>query len=114
MLLLAVLLHAYPVGAQAQPKTRQPAGIAVEAWITTGDRSSLLARDTMIAFGGPSTAVAVIDVDSETRYQEMVGFGAAITDSSAWLMQKRMNVRQRNALLEDLFGPAPGIGLSFT
>lgn len=114
MLLLAVLLHAYPFGAVAQAKTRQPAGIAVEAWVTTGDRSRLLARDTGIAFGGTATAADVIDVDSDTRYQEMVGFGAAITDSSAWLIQNRLNDKQRRALLKELFGPAPGIGLSFT
>jgi hypothetical protein len=35
----------------------------------------------------------------------MVGFGAAITDASAWLIQTRMNAVQRAALMLELFGP---------
>lgn len=114
VLLLAGVLPGWLCGAMARPKALRPAGIAVQAWVTTGDRSRLLAREANLAFGDQPAAAAVIDVDSETRYQEMVGFGAALTDSSAWLMQKRLNARQRRALLKDLFGPSPGIGLSFT
>jgi len=38
----------------------------------------------------------------------------AITDASAWLIQNRLSVSQREALLQELFGPSPGLGLSFT
>ena len=45
----------------------------------------------------------------------MVGFGAAITDSSAWLISNRLKATQRSALLKELFGRRHGgIGLSFT
>jgi glucosylceramidase len=44
----------------------------------------------------------------------MVGFGAAITDASAWLIQNKLNEQQRSALLNELFGKAPGAGFSFT
>jgi glucosylceramidase len=56
----------------------------------------------------------IITVDESTAYQEMVGFGAAITDASAWLIQNRLTAAQREALLQELFGPSPGLGLSFT
>ncbi|MCX7175909.1 MAG: glycosyl hydrolase [Proteobacteria bacterium] len=112
ILLSAGFLTASPYGAMAQ--NLRPAQIAVGAWVTTGDRSRLLARVTDLAFASQASGSNVIDVDSDTRYQEMVGFGAAITDSSAWLIQHRMNPQQRRALLQDLFGPSPGIGLSFT
>jgi len=46
-------------------------------------------------------------------YQEMVGFGAAITDASASLINGLPPPR-REALLRDLFDPDSGIGLSFT
>jgi glucosylceramidase len=70
----------------------------------------LLARDTDLVFGTAAVVASNIDVDATTRYQTMVGFGAAITDASAWVMQYDMS----SALLADLFGASPGIGLSFT
>jgi len=87
---------------------------AVQAWITTGDQSKLLARGPDTAFGRAGTDAIVIDVDPAQRYQEMVGFGAAITDASAWLIRNRMAAPQRDTLMRELFGPAPGLGLSFT
>jgi glucosylceramidase len=55
-----------------------------------------------------------IEVDAAITYQEMIGFGAAITDASAWLIQTKLSPAQREALLQDLFGRTTGIGLSFT
>lgn len=86
---------------------------AVEVWLTTPDRSALLAEQPSLRFE-PGNAPAAIAVDPATRYQKMVGFGAAITDASAWLIQRKMAPAQRRALLRDLFGRNPGIGLSFT
>jgi glucosylceramidase len=45
-------------------------------------------------------------------YQEMVGFGAAMTDASAYLIQRKLGA-QHDAILHELFGRNPGIGLSF-
>ncbi|WP_447725746.1 glycoside hydrolase family 30 protein [Sphingomonas koreensis] len=86
----------------------------VELWLTLPDQSALLARQPSLRFGAGRGAGTVITVDSEQRYQRMVGFGAAITDASAYLIQQRMNSAQREALLRELFGPAPGIGFAFT
>ncbi len=91
-----------------------PAGATVQAWVTTADQSRLLARDTDQSFGSAALAASNIDVDAAVRYQSMVGFGAAITDSAAWVLQNDMNSAQRSALLAELFGASPGIGLSFT
>jgi glucosylceramidase len=87
---------------------------SVQAWVTTGDKTKLLARGQDVIFGKGVPLPLNIDIDADTRYQEMVGFGAAITDASAWLIQNRMNPTQRLALMQEMFGPAPGIGLSFT
>ena len=44
----------------------------------------------------------------------MLGFGASITDASAWLIQQRMSPAQREALLRELFGrDGDGIGFDF-
>ena len=94
----------------------QGSGPAAQVWLTTGTASKLLSRETEAHFdtGTPPASLPTIVVDEATTYQEMVGFGAAITDASAWLIQNRLSTAQRDALLQELFGPSPGIGLSFT
>ena len=66
----------------------------------------------MAIVSGPIQAPVVIDVDEGTSYQEMIGFGAAMTDASAYLIQNKLGSR-RDAILRELFGRNPGIGLSF-
>jgi glucosylceramidase len=85
----------------------------VQVWLSTADKSKLLSHEKSLAFSPAKHGTPVIAVDRATRYQEMVGFGAAITDSSAWLITNKMNPAQRDALMQDLFG-AQGLGLSFT
>ena len=90
-------------------------GPAVQAWLTTASGGKLLSQEPDIHFAsGGAASPTTITVDEGTTYQEIVGFGAAITDASAWLLQNRMTTPQREALLQELFGRNPGIGLSFT
>jgi glucosylceramidase len=83
-------------------------GAEVAAWITTSDQTRLLDRDRPLAFADRPALTAVIDVDPSRRYQAMVGFGAAMTDASAWLIRHRLNDVQRQALLQELFGRGEG------
>jgi glucosylceramidase len=57
--------------------------------------------------GNPNT----VTVDPTIRYQRMVGFGAAMTDSSAQLLMA-LPAGPRNALFDELFLPR-NLGLSF-
>ena len=104
---LAALSVAFP--AAAAPK--------LQAWVTTGDKSQLLAAQPPSGVV-PANAVdglPVIAVDPSERHQSIVGFGAAITDASAWLIQNKLSPAQRDALLRELFGRANGgLGFSFT
>lgn len=85
----------------------------VQAWITTGDQTRLLSREPTIRTStGSDTTSTVITVDAGTTYQTMVGFGAAMTDASAYLIETKLDATQRGALMQDLFGRQPGIGLS--
>ena len=88
--------------------------VSVQVWLTTADQNRLLAREPDRELRSQAPLAARIDVDPETRYQEMVGFGASITDASAWLIRTRLNETQRAALLQELFGRDGGLGLSFT
>src|SRR5256886_13820662 len=102
--------------ADAPPAPRPPQGPAAQVWLTTATGSKLLSRESDVHFdsGAPPATLLRVVVDEGTTYQEVVGFGAAITDASAWLIQNRLSTAQRDALLQELFGPSPGIGLSFT
>ena len=88
---------------------------SVDVYVTTADAARLLAREDNLRFRSPAhdTSVATITVDERRAYQEMIGFGAALTDASAWLIQHRLAPAQRDSLLRDLFGPDPGAGFSF-
>lgn len=92
---------------------RDPAP-AVQVWATTSDRSYALTALPAATTGEASTSDVPIAIDPGRRYQEILGFGAAVTDSSAWLIQRRMRAKQRDALLRELFGRDGGIGLGFT
>jgi glucosylceramidase len=87
-------------------------GVA-QAWLTTADQTQLLSRQPDIAIlSGSDQSPVAIDVDEGTSYQEMIGFGAAMTDASAYLIQSKLGPR-RDAILHELFGRNPGLGLSF-
>jgi glucosylceramidase len=86
---------------------------AVEVFVTTGDRAKLLSREADVRFTQLPSTVSTIDVDEAVRFQEIVGFGASLTDASAWLIQHKLTPERREALLQELFGREPGLGFSF-
>ena len=114
----ALLLGGCNGGSPSAPPqpTPSPQGAVVEAYVTTGDQARLLTRDQDVPLrtlpqGSP---LPTITVDDARRYQSIVGWGAGMTDASAYLIQRRMSEAQREALLQELFGRGVGgIGLSF-
>ena len=54
----------------------------------------------------------VVTLNESNRLQTMDGFGASLTDSSAWLLNNALTESQRTHLVNDLFSPTNGIGLS--
>ncbi len=104
---LAVTLAA-SLPAAAAPKLR--------SWITTGDKSQLLSAQASVSAVSANevAGLPVVVVDPKERHQVMVGFGAAITDASAWLIQTKLSPSQRDALLRELYGRGEGgLGFSF-
>ncbi|MCM8731005.1 glycoside hydrolase family 30 beta sandwich domain-containing protein [Hephaestia sp. GCM10023244] len=87
---------------------------SVSVWLTTPDQAALLAAQPPLEWQEGAATGAGVTVDATTRFQPIVGFGAAISDASAYLIQRKLDPAQRAALLGDLFGPAPGLSLSFT
>jgi glucosylceramidase len=54
-----------------------------------------------------------LTINAAVSYQEIDGFGASLTDSSAWLIYVFLNPSERQAVLTNLFDPDEGIGLSY-
>ena len=98
------------------PKPPEPVGEvigSVEAWTTTGSRAKLLSQqDDIDIFNVTDTQNPVITINSSERYQEIEGFGAALTGSSAYLING-MDSSSKSSLLNELFDPEDGIGLSY-
>lgn len=53
-----------------------------------------------------------VKLDDQHTFQEMDGFGASFTDSSAYLIHQKLSEEQREELMIRLFHPRDGIGLS--
>ena len=94
---------------------KQPAEIGkAQVWVTTGDQSKLLTKESDISITEITNAsFPTITIDDSQKLQEIEGFGAALTGSSAYLINQKMNNSQRTALLQDLFDPVNGIGISY-
>ena len=65
-----------------------------------------------LRFGSFRIPALTIEVDDSIKYQQIDGFGASLTDSSAWLISQKLTETQRTQLLEMLFDPKKGIGLN--
>lgn len=70
----------------------------------------LLSALSLEVLAGPEVLVTL---DETKAYQEIEGFGASLTDSSAELIRDSLTGLQRTNLFQLLFSPANGIGLSF-
>lgn len=82
----------------------------VHVWQTTGNEVHLLDQQASVDFSREIGDFTIV-LDTTTTYQAMDGFGAALTGSSAYLINK-LSAPARAALLTDLFDPEKGIGLN--
>src|SRR5579871_1654630 len=88
-------------------------GETISVWLTTPDKTNLLASQGALSFSSGGSNANAITINDEQTYQKMIGFGASLTDSSAWLISNKMSRQQRDQLMSDLFSPTNGIGLNF-
>ena len=96
----------------ASPEPLQPAsapaaaalaaGDTVAVWMTTGNKSALLARQPTLTFASGTNKNPTITVNGATTFQTIDGFGYTLTGGSA-IVINRMPATQRDALLRELF-----------
>lgn len=96
---------AAPATAAASPAGPVSARTVVHVWTTTTSGSDTLARQLArepdVTFGAQTSQQPRIAVNPGTRYQPIRGFGAALTDSSAYLID---HSPERAQIMDDLFG----------
>ena len=112
-------LTALSMGFAATPAVVQPAqaaastsGTSVQVWLTDVGSNQWVASQPDVTFQTQQTSNPLtIKVDGGVKYQKITGFGAALTDSSAYLINK-LPTSTRNTLMQNLFSPSSGIDLS--
>jgi glucosylceramidase len=112
-LLVALLAGALVLSACGSSRRRSPNAPVVEVVQTSHDLAQHLTRLADLHLRAGSThGLPVIRVDDSARYQQMVGIGAALTDTSAWLLYDELPSGTRDEVMSNLFGPS-GIRLSY-
>jgi len=76
------------------------------------ERRAILEEQPAISFGVQRAPELTISINDAVRYQSIDGFGASLTDSSAWLLWSKLTEAQRKEALVQLFDSRKGIGLS--
>lgn len=85
-----------------------------QVWLTRGDKIKLLSQEGELSIRSTvPDEWPLLTVDTTILFQEVDGYGAALTGSSAYLLNKVMTTAQRQTILNQLFNPIEGIGISF-
>jgi glucosylceramidase len=86
--------------------------IRIDLVESSEDLRESLQEKPALHFGSDRAPALTIHVDDSVRYQQIDGFGASLTDSSAWLFSHKLSDAQRKDALELLFSSTKGISLS--
>ena len=93
---------------------RLPSPVPAEMWVTSADQAKKLEAEGLQQPLGPALGNEDIAIDTSKRFQEVHGFGAAMTDASAEVLSN-LPEDKRHSIMAELFGRANGgLGLSFT
>lgn len=86
----------------------------VDFWLTKGDQTALLQKQTgILAFGNGINIYPNIEVDGTQTYQTVDGFGFTLTGGSAQVINQ-LTTQKKKDLLQELFGSeANSIGVSY-
>ena len=99
--------------AKAQQKSPPPHQVSqIEVYESSEDLHETLQEKPALTFAAARAPYLTITVDDSVKYQQIDGFGASLTDSSAWLISQKLTAPQRHELLQMLFDHKKGIGLS--
>lgn len=104
-----------PSRASGRSSLKQPRAVPVSVIVTRPDLSLALTKMPAVYLeaGAASVRIPTIRVNAAARYQRVWSFGAAMTDTSAWLIHDELPTRLRDEVMQDVFSTRSGIGLRF-
>ncbi|CAL6018672.1 6-beta-glucosidase [Hexamita inflata] len=85
----------------------------VEVFVTSSDLRYKITKMASVYAEEKEAVPTSIVVDKTKKYQTIDGFGASITDGSAWLFSEKLTDQQLNDTFDMLFSREKGIALSF-
>lgn len=88
---------------------RRQGGVKVGIWLTDGRIQLNQQGDVYFGRDTAESTFPTLDI-SDQRMQKIRGFGAAMTDTSAWLISTSP---QREKIMRAFFDPRRGSGISF-
>jgi glucosylceramidase len=80
---------------------------AADVWLTTANETQKLAPQPALTPAGAAIGDEAVAIDPSSRFQQIHGFGAAMTDASAELFS-RLPDDKRDAIMRELFGRQDG------
>ncbi|WP_163325561.1 glycoside hydrolase family 30 protein [Draconibacterium mangrovi] len=95
-----------------EPEQPEPETGDVTLYITTNTRSQDFATKAVDFSDKSNMSPSTINLEPETRYQTMDGFGAAITGSTCYNLLQ-MTEDNREKFLKETFSPTEGMGYSY-
>ena len=86
----------------------------VDFWLTKGDQSVLLTKQSdILGFNTTSNTYPNIEINETQKYQTVDGFGYTLTGGSAEVINQ-LNASKKSALLQELFGSGENsIGINY-
>ncbi len=92
-------------GPKSVSENMLPAAIErpIAVYSTTFDKSKLLSKEATIDFNTNAATSLQMEVNEQQQYQSMEGFGASLTGSSAYIMNKYLSKANRDILFKELF-----------
>jgi glucosylceramidase len=108
---IALALSGLAIGGQGSAPAHA-ATTVIGVTLTTSNLSDALTPQPGIALGPVSSGSVNLTVDATRSYQSIDGFGAAFTDTADYLLYDSLSSSTRAQVMNDLFSPTSGIGLS--
>lgn len=112
MMLLCLTSLIAIASSSAQTADRSGSSVPISIYQSSEEKRESLAEKPALAFRADRAPALTIFVDDTTKYQEIDGFGASLSESSAYLLKRKLTDAQRADALRMLFDRQKGIGLS--
>lgn len=110
--MLSLGLCVLGAGGQASTGRNTARETAIRVIESAEETNTVLQERAALHFGKERAPALTIRVNDGVKYQTIDGFGASLTDSSAWLLWNKLSETKRKDALRLLFDPKTGIGLN--